>query len=326
MSDTNPAVPATPATPDQAPKLVGELPTNNFEEFLESHGKKTAAIIIASVLAVGLYYFFKSKAESSRVKEAEAFVSATTVDDLKAVAEKYAGKVAGGNALLILADRQLDLDKPAEAKATLEKFVAGHSDDPLYHNGVFALACVEEELGNLDAALSQFQKVADAGAAPSAAAALRAGDVLLQQGEFEKAKTVYEGLAPKFPSSPFIAAAEERVALAERKIILRDNPPPPPEPEPEPEPAVAPPGTADPIPLPGLTPEAIPEPTLPDAATEPAPAENPDPTPEAAPTPEAVPTPAGGEAPPSDDREESADAGTEGAAEAEAPTGAAVPE
>ena len=162
MSDTNPAVPATPATPDKAPELVGEIPTNGLEEFLENHGKKTAFIILAAVLAFGLFYFFKSKAEAARVKAAEAFVSAATIDDLKAVADKYAGTVPGGNALLMLADRQLDLDKPKEAKATLEKFVANHSGDPLYQNGVFALGCVEEELGNADAALGHFQKVADA--------------------------------------------------------------------------------------------------------------------------------------------------------------------
>jgi len=275
MSDTNPAVPATPTTPDKAPELVGEIPTNSLEEFLEDHGKKTAFIILAAVLVFGLFYFFKSKAEAARVKAAEAFVSAATIDDLKAVADKYAGTVSGGNALLMLADRQLDqLDKPKEAKATLEKFVANHSSDPLYQNGVFALGCVEQRLGNTDAALGHFQKVAEAGAVPSAAATLRAGDLLLEKGEFEKAKSTYEGLAPKFPSSPFIAASGERIAIADRKIVLRDNPAPPPEPEPEPEPVEATPGTQGNTPgsIPGITPTL--EPTLtPDSTPAPAPIE-----------------------------------------------------
>ena len=105
---------------EKAPTLVGEKPEAGIEEILEKHGKKIAALLIAVVAALGITFFVRAKKESNRREAGEALTAAVTRDDLGRVAELYSGTLAGGNALLLLAERQIAAKQEDKAKETLE--------------------------------------------------------------------------------------------------------------------------------------------------------------------------------------------------------------
>ncbi|MFP6874520.1 MAG: tetratricopeptide repeat protein [Verrucomicrobiales bacterium] len=272
--------------PDLAPVLPDSKPETSVEEFLEKHGKKTILLVSLIIAAIGISFFLNAKTKARLRESGEKFVSAQETGELEAVVEDYPGSPAAGNALLFLADRQLTNGKPEEAKITLTKFVKEHNSDPVYYNGVFALATVNEKLGKHDAARKRYQEIIDAGekASTGAAAALRLADLMQENGDLEGALAAYKNIAPDYPGSVFIeenGIVDARIASINQTIALRDNPAPAPEPAPavpdapkEPAPAT-PDAPKEPAPA---TPDAPkePAPAAPDAPKEPAPA-TPDP-------------------------------------------------
>jgi predicted negative regulator of RcsB-dependent stress response len=290
--------------PDQTPVLPGSKPETSAEEFLEKHGKKIILLAILIIAAIGISFFRKANTKKYLQESGEKLVAAQTTEELEAVVTDYPDSPAAGNALLLLADRQLTNGNPGKAKDTLSKFVKAHSTSPVYYNGVFALGTVYEKLGQPNEATKQYQEIIGAGekASTGAAAALRLADLIQDKGDLEGALAAYNEIAKNYPGSVFIeenGIVEERIASVDQAIILRDNPPPAPEPAavaptPPKEPAPAPPKEPAPTPPkePAPTPPKEPAPTPPKEPA-PTPPKEPAPTPpkEPAPTPPKEPAP-----------------------------------
>ena len=226
---------------DEAPVLPTSKPENSAEEFLEKHGKKTILLVILIIIGVAVSFFNQAKQETYLKESGEKFASAQTTDELNAVIDDYPGSAAAGNAMLLLADRNLTKGEVEEAKINLTKFVREQKDTPLYFNGLFALGTVEERLGKPDEAKKIYQEIIAAGeqATTAAVAALRVADIIHEQGDLEGALNAYDAIAIKFPGNVFIeenGVIDNRKADINQSIILRDNPPPAPEPPAEPAP------------------------------------------------------------------------------------------
>jgi predicted negative regulator of RcsB-dependent stress response len=224
---------------DEAPVLPTSKPENSAEEFLEKHGKKTILLVILIIIGVAVSFFNQAKQETYLKESGEKFASAQTTDELNAVIDHYPGSAAAGNAMLLLADRNLTKGEVEEAKINLTKFVREQKDTPLYFNGLFALGTVEERLGKPDEAKKIYQEIIAAGeqATTAAVAALRVADIIHEQGDLEGALKAYDAIAIKFPGNVFIeenGVIDNRKADINQSIILRDNPPPAPEPPAEP--------------------------------------------------------------------------------------------
>ena len=230
---------------DEAPVLPTSKPENSAEEFLEKHGKKTVALVILFVIAVGISFFMQAKQKILLKESGEKFASAQTTEELKSVITDYPNSTAAGNAQLLLADRQLTNGEIEEAKISLTKFVREQEDHPIYFNGLFALGTVHEKMGDLDTAKEIYQKIIAAGeeASTAAAAALRVADILHGQDDLEEALKAYDKIGPKFPGNVFMeenGVIDSRKADVNQSIVLRDNPPPAPEPPAEPAPPADP--------------------------------------------------------------------------------------
>lgn len=259
----------TPAS-DEMPQLAQSAPSDGLEKFLDKNGLKIGFLLILIVIAIGIAFYMKAKNSESRREAGEAFTTAASIeknkpktDALEIVAEQYSGTVAGGNALLALADLKLEAKLDKEAHTLLQRFVDEQKTSPFYYNGVFALATTAEKLDDLAAAKEGYQQVMAAGepAITGAAAAMRLGDLLQKEGNLEKAREIYEQLPRDYPGSPFVFETEQRIKRVDQNLILRDHPAPAPEPA-TPTPAPAP--TPKPSPAP---PEPTPTPATPEAAT-----------------------------------------------------------
>ena len=171
--------------PDQTPVLPGSKPETSVEEFLEKHGKKTILLVILIIAAIGISFFRKANTKQYLTESGEKLVAAQTTEELEAVVKDYPDSPAAGNALLLLADRQLTKGNPEEAKNTLSKFVEEHNTSPVYYNGVFALGTVYEKLGKPKEAKKKYQEIIVAGekASTAAAAALRLADLIQDEGD-----------------------------------------------------------------------------------------------------------------------------------------------
>jgi len=91
----------------------------------------------------------------------ELLGGAKTQQDYEGVIARYPGTPAGASAYLLLAQKQRDEKKFAEANATLQKFVENYPEHDLVPTARTAMAANLETLGKDDEALAIYQQVAN---------------------------------------------------------------------------------------------------------------------------------------------------------------------
>ncbi len=118
-----------------------------------------AALIIAILAIVGFagYRFYTSRRNSSA---AELLGNAKNSQDYQDVIARYPGTAAGASAYLLLAERQRNEKKFAEANATLQMFVDKNPEHDFVPTARLAMAANLESMGKNDEALSIYQEVA----------------------------------------------------------------------------------------------------------------------------------------------------------------------
>ena len=236
---------------------------NSLETFFEKNWKTLSIVILALILVLGFFFFNKALKQNKLQEDGEELVSASLSNDsltkLRKLAEDKEKTITGGNALLLLANKHIEKNPPAleEAKDALERFVSDFKDSPLYYDGLFALATLNEELGNNEEAAKLYKEVNIPENSASPASAIRLADSLFKEGKYNEAKKAYErvGSTSSF-ASVFNKTASTKLSSTKEKILLTENPPPSPEPEPTPpepeptppEPEPTPPEPKEPIP------------------------------------------------------------------------------
>ncbi len=128
--------------------------------FWERFKVEIAAVLLLALLATvgfGVYRFYAERRNSA----ASALLgSARSTEDYQQLVARYPETPAGADAYLLLAQAQRDEKKFADANATLEVFIAKHSDHEFVATARMAMAANLESLGKTDEALSMYQKIA----------------------------------------------------------------------------------------------------------------------------------------------------------------------
>ncbi|MGI8602994.1 MAG: YfgM family protein [Verrucomicrobiales bacterium] len=242
MTDPTPAESKLAATPDVPPEARIEWQQSGFEQFLERHFKKLLIVLALIAAGTAVFLVYRQHQGEQRLREAQAFTSATTIEDYKKFIANYPGSVAAGSARFMVANLLAEAGSVNEAVEELDRFLLEHADHPLRDHAAFRVAVLTMEKGDAKAGLEKLEAFIrgypESELAPLAR--LRQGDAFALSGQPEEARKVYEQLIAdkSFAGNPFFKEAENRLAEVKLK--------PPVEvefvPEPEPKAGDAPPG------------------------------------------------------------------------------------
>lgn len=290
----------------KVPVAVLEYEPSGFEQSLIRHKSKLILVGVLALAGTAGFWGYKLWKEATNKSAAVDFVRADSVPDLKAVAEKHSGKPAGGNALVLAAEK-LSAERPGEAIDLLKSFLDKYPDHPLRDLASFRIAEYYVLSGDTGSAEKEYEAVSKAGTAFSAFALLRLGDMKWAAGDTAKAQELYDTIlkSPAMIASPVRSIAKERVdkdikakppVLVEYKEEPPVTPPGKPfdgisltEPGDAPAPLPTPAGRLLPYPnVPGFVPET---PSAPAPSPVPAPDNTPAPAPSSVVPPAPAPTP-----------------------------------
>jgi predicted negative regulator of RcsB-dependent stress response len=123
--------------------------------------KEIAAALIVVLLAIIGFTGYRFYTVRHNATASELLGSAKTQQDYDAVIARYPGTPAGASAYLLLAQKQRDDKKFAEANATLQKFVENCPEHDLVPTARMAMAANLEAMGKDDEALAIYQQVAN---------------------------------------------------------------------------------------------------------------------------------------------------------------------
>jgi tetratricopeptide (TPR) repeat protein len=199
--------PATPAAPERSP----------IELVVEQNKSKFVLVVLGLLVVVCGAFLFYYLGQKKEAEAAAALGAASTAEGFNLVALEHAGTLAGGNALLRSADLLVSQDPDAAVKKLLQ-FTEQYAGHPRYAQALVALGTAHYQKARLDEAEAQFEKVLDehreSDVAPLALVSL--GDIAWDRGDTEKARQIYESLAPEFPANAFIDRTDERLRLLKR--------------------------------------------------------------------------------------------------------------
>jgi predicted negative regulator of RcsB-dependent stress response len=175
----------------KVPVAVLEYEPSGFEQTLLKHKTKLILVGVLALASTGGYYCYKLWKEAANKSAAVDFVRASSVKDLKSVAEKHSGKPAGGDALILAADR-LSADRPGEAIDLLKDFLSKYPEHPLRGLAEFRIAEYFMLSNDAGSAEKQYEVVSKANTAWSPLAQLRLGDMKWAAGDTAAAQGYYE--------------------------------------------------------------------------------------------------------------------------------------
>jgi predicted negative regulator of RcsB-dependent stress response len=122
--------------------------------------KEIVAVIIVALLGVaflGGYRFYSARRASVA---ASMFASAKSASDYERVIAQYPNTPAAASSYLLLAEKQREEKKFAEANATLRVFIDRNPNHELAATAEMAIAANLESMGKNDEAFSTYQRIA----------------------------------------------------------------------------------------------------------------------------------------------------------------------
>jgi len=187
---------------------IGGLPADLFWEKYKGAiiGGAVAAIVLAAGAAAWLIY-----SHNERIQSEALFANARTVEEYRAVADKYPGTPVAGNARLLLAAAQRP--NVAESTATYEELLAARPDYSLISSASLGLAGNAEISGDPAKVIEAYQQTAasfqDSYAAPYALYA--AGELQLRIGQRAEALKTFRNLAGAYPETVSARLAQRQI-------------------------------------------------------------------------------------------------------------------
>lgn len=232
---------------------------NKFEQFLDRNQKGLAILAVLLVLAA-LGLVIQRGIETSHQESAGAeLVKADNLAGYQTLVDSNRDTVAGGSAMVLLADRQWADNKRDESIATLEKFIASSPDHAAIPSAKASLGAKLLAQGKTGEATKVFEGIIGSADAKFIApyALLSLGDIALAAGDTTKAKESYAKITDDFPDSPFGQTANQRISSLTAKPPVEIDAPPvaPLAPTVPPAPGAAPMEDVPPVSFP-LTPNA----------------------------------------------------------------------
>ena len=89
----------------KVPVAVLEYEPSGFEQTLLKHRAKLVLVGVLALAATGGFWGYRLYKEAAHKTASVDFVRASSVTDLKSVAEKHSGKPSAGAALVLAADK-----------------------------------------------------------------------------------------------------------------------------------------------------------------------------------------------------------------------------
>ena len=198
--------------PDQAPVAELDFEPGALELAFAKHKSKFILVAALAGLAALGYYGQKLWKEHADQVSGQAFAKAESLEDFRKVAKDYAGKNAGGSAVLMAAQLLAQDGKSAEAITELNDFLKAYPEHPLADLATLRLADAHLQSGATAQAKEMLATVAEKfSKSPHAPLALlRLGDLYAADKDVEKAKE-------------YIDAQLKYVALREAKKDTRKD-------------------------------------------------------------------------------------------------------
>lgn len=222
--------------PEQAPTVELDYEPSPFEQALAKHKSKLILVALLTGLGATAYYASKLWNSHSAEKSGAAFFKAETQDDFRRVAKEYAGKNAGGNAALMVAQTLANEGKLTEAIKEFTAFAKDFPNHPLSDLALLRLADAYSNAPDKENAKAKFEELAAKFPKSTYAplALLRLGDIHALDKDVEKANTYYDQVIKKYPGSePFHSDAiahRDSLKLKDPVMIPYVAPVPPPPP------------------------------------------------------------------------------------------------
>lgn len=211
---------------DDEEQIVEELPHHHGNQDELAEIKKHAQAIIGSILAaliiVGGFYYYRSQ-KSNQVSEAsERLLQANSLEQLKTISEEFANTPSAPFALLAEGSGHFNSGRYQQALEAYERLFSEHEGHPAAEIAEYLHALGQEASGSLTAALGAFQDLTEKQKdtylyVPSLFGQARC---LLQSGQMNSARNIYEEFIAAFPDSDWIGEAEFGLKESERKIRL----------------------------------------------------------------------------------------------------------
>jgi tetratricopeptide (TPR) repeat protein len=164
--------------------------------FWQQHGKKVIAGLVA-VAVIGLAALGMQRQKAAEEQQiAKWLAEANDIPSLAALANGQAGKEAGAQALLRMADLQYKQNQIAEATASYQRFLNVYPRHALAGSAQLGLAACLEAQGKVDGALAEYKRIVDLSPTGYASISARTGMArcLEAKGEFKQARQIYEEL------------------------------------------------------------------------------------------------------------------------------------
>jgi predicted negative regulator of RcsB-dependent stress response len=142
-----------------APSTTTEASVEARVFWLRFQKEIAAALVVVLLALIGYagYRFYVNRRDGNA---AELLGGAKTQADYNAVIARYPTAPAGASAYLLLAQKQREEKKFAEANTTLQRFVEGNPDHDFVPTARLAMAANLESLDKDDEALAIYQQVA----------------------------------------------------------------------------------------------------------------------------------------------------------------------
>jgi predicted negative regulator of RcsB-dependent stress response len=172
-------------------------------------------LLLVALLSFAVFQLVQFRERESAARE---LANAKTVEDFRRVVAEHPNSAAGGNALLVLADKLRSENKFDESNAALQQFIEKHPEHPLVSGAWMSLAVNLEKQEKTDEALANYQKVvASYPTSFSAPAAFLAqARIFKTKGKIDEAKRAYETVIAQFGDSVLA-----RVAMQESQQLKK---------------------------------------------------------------------------------------------------------
>jgi predicted negative regulator of RcsB-dependent stress response len=177
--------------------------------------KEIVAIIIIAVLSVAFFGAYRFYANRRASAAASLLASAKGVPDYQWLIERYPKTPAAASAYLLLAEKQRDEKKFAEANAALRVFIDKNPNHELAPTAEIAIAANLESMGKNDEALSTYQHAAASHPQNFNAplALISAVSLLKAKNRTDEARRICEQIITDYGNSFWSAEAQRQLRL-----------------------------------------------------------------------------------------------------------------